>query len=88
MPFGFSIGARLASSVSASFMKVNKDLYAMKGPCGTCIRSKATLIKISVKGLSIKNPLTMRRRWRKCIRLGWIESTREKYSIFIYSNVY
>ena len=60
--FGFSIGANLAPSVGASFMKVNKDLYVMKGPCGTCSRLKATLIKISVKGLSSKNPLTIRRR--------------------------
>ena len=29
--FGFSIGASLAPSVGASFMKVNKGLYAMKG---------------------------------------------------------
>ena len=29
--FGFSIGASLAPSVNATFMRVNKNLYAMKG---------------------------------------------------------
>lgn len=49
--FGFSIGARLAPSVSASFMKVNKGLYAMKGAMWDLHQTQSDLNKAFSKGI-------------------------------------
>lgn len=49
--FGFSIGASLAPSVGASFMKVNKDLYAMKGAMWDLQQAQSDLNKAFSKGI-------------------------------------
>lgn len=49
--FGFSIGASLAPSVGASFMKVNKDLYAMKGAMWNLQQAQSDLNKAFSKGI-------------------------------------
>lgn len=49
--FGFSIGASLAPSVGASFMKVNKDLYAMKGAMWDLQQTQSDLNKAFSKGI-------------------------------------
>lgn len=49
--FGFSIGASLAPSVGASFMKVNKGLYAMKGAMWDLQQAQSDLNKAFSKGI-------------------------------------
>lgn len=49
--FGFSIGASLAPSVGASFMKVNKNLYAMKGAMWDLQQAQSDLNKAFSKGI-------------------------------------
>lgn len=49
--FGFSIGASLAPSVGAFFMKVNKGLYAMKGAMWDLQQAQSDLNKAFSKGI-------------------------------------
>ena len=49
--FGFSIGASLAPSVNATFMRVNKNLYAMKGAMWDLHKTQINLNKAFDQGI-------------------------------------